>query len=303
MRRATPPLNPLRCFEALVRLGTVGRAAEELSVTHGAVSHQIRALEEALGVSLFHREKRKLRPTQAGQVYAREVREAFRILAESTQRLALPSIEGRLRIACAPTLAGKWLVQEIGGFRALYPDIEVALRPHNLEEEEIAGDSYDVAIVYGSGDWSRRWLRLLARFEMFPVCHPDLLGQAARPQTPAELRGRWLLHEDDGGNWKRWLAAAGVDAIEPERGLYLGGAQLTIEAAAAGNGISLGDDIVCARDFALGNLMRLFDIGVAAPGAYYLVANPARVNEPRQMLFVDWVQERMRRTLARSNRL
>lgn len=301
MRRPLPPLNALRAFEAVARLQSVKQAAEELHVTHGAVSHHIKSLEEALGVSLFHRDRRQLRLNQAGLVYSRQVREALRLLAESTLKLGLPSVEGRLHVACPPTLATKWLAHQLRDFRAAFPDIDLSVVPRNLDDEEVATADYDLAVVYGDGEWERKHVRLLANFDMTPVCHPRFFAASDQPRQVSELRGGWLLHEDGGGNWKRWLASAGADIRDLGHGTHLWGAHLTLEAAAAGFGVALGDRIVCAQDFARGNLVRLFDAEVPAPQAYYLVCAAHRVDEPRILLFCDWIQARIERTL-RSNR-
>lgn len=298
MRRALPPLNALRAFEAVARLQSVKLASEELHVTHGAVSHQLKTLEESLGMVLFHRDRRQLRLNQAGLVYSRQVREALRLLAESTMKLGLPSVEGRLQIICAPTLATKWLAHQLKAFRSAFPDIDLTVMPQNLDDEGIATSDYDVAVVYGHGEWERKHVKLLANFNMTPVCHPHFFSTYDQPHQVSELRGSWLLHEDDGGNWKRWLARVGADSHDLRRSTHLGGAHLTLEAAASGFGVALGDRIVCAQDFARGHLVRLFDAEVPAPNAYYLVCSPHRLNEPRILLFCDWIQARIERTLA-----
>lgn len=298
MRRPLPPLNALRAFEAVARLQSVKQAANELHVTHGAVSHQIKILEEALGVPLFHRDRRQLRLNQAGLVYSRQVREALRLLAESTLKLGLPSVEGRLYVICAPTLATKWLAYQLRAFRTAFPDIDLTVVPHNLDDEAVATGDYDVAVVYGNGEWERKQVRLLANFDMTPVCHPRFFEASDQPRHIGELRGNWLLHEDGGGNWKRWLAAVGADISDLGRGTHLWGAHLTLESAAAGFGVALGDRIVCAQDFARGNLVRLFDAEVPAPQAYYLVCDTHRVNEPRILLFCDWLMARLEHTIG-----
>ncbi|QJQ96059.1 MULTISPECIES: LysR substrate-binding domain-containing protein [Halomonadaceae] len=300
MRRPLPPLNALRAFEAVARLHSVTLAADELHVTHGAVSHQIKTLEAALGISLFHRDRRQLRLNQTGLVYSRQVREALRLLSESTLKLGLPSVEGRLHVSCPPTLATKWLAYQLRTFRAAFPDIDLTVVPRNLDDEEVATGDYDVAVVYGNGEWERRQVQLLANFDMTPVCHPRFFEASDQPHQVNELRGGWLLHEDAGGNWKRWLATVGASVNNLGRGTHLLGAHLTLESAAAGFGVALGDRIVCAQDFARGNLVRLFEAEVPAPQAYYLVCAPHRVDEPRILLFCDWIQARIEHTLGRN---
>ncbi len=296
MRRTLPPLYPLRAFEAVARLGSVARAADELNLTKGAVSHQIRSLEESLEQPLFERDKRTLKLTQAGSVYARQVRQALRMLAEGTMKLGLPSVEGRLHIACPPALANCWLAQSLRDFRRAFPDIELEIRPVNLNDEAIRAGDYDLAIVYGHGNWQGPLVRVLTQIQMYPVCHPTFIAGSGQPRELGQLSGRSLLHEDDGGNWKRWLAEVGAQVEEIEHGTYLWSAQLSLEAAAAGAGVALGDDIVCASYFEHGRLTRLFDTAFPAHGAYYLLCDPQRLDEPRILLFSDWLYEQMRKT-------
>lgn len=294
MRRSLPPLNPLRTFESLARLGSIGAAADELSVTHGAVSHQIRTLEDNLNIRLFHRDKRSLRLTQAGSLYAQQVRQALNQIAESTLKLSIPSGQGRLYIMCPPTLAACWLAKELRDFRRLFPEIDLDIRPRNLDSDEINTTNYDVAIVWGNGDWENRSVRLLTPIEMYPVCNPRFFTGGEQPRQASDINGSWLLHEDEGGNWKRWLAAAGARIDGFTHGTYLWGAHLAIEAACGGLGIAIGDDIVCANHFQQGRLVRLFDTQVPAAGAYYIVCETERAQEPRIALFIDWLEGRMR---------
>ena len=293
MRRSLPPLNPLRAFEALARLGSVASAADELNVTHGAISHQIRTLEEHLAMRLFLRDKRSLRLTPAGGVYARQVRQALRLIADSTLKLSMPAAEGRLYLRCPPAFASGWLAHELHDFRQVYPDIEIDLRPDNLDDTGIGEGDYDLAIVYGHGEWEQCSVRLLVHAQMYPVCHPRFFVSSDQPRQLNELQGRWLLHEDGGGHWKRWLAAVGINLAEIEQGTRFWDAQLTLQAASARCGVAIGDDVTCAAHLRHGRLVRLFDISVPAPSAYYLVCNPDRAEEPRILLFAQWIQERI----------
>lgn len=296
MARSLPPLNPLRTFEVLARLGSISAAADELSVTHGAVSHQIRTLEDSLGQRLFHRDRRSLRLTHAGALYAQQVRQAFNLLAESTQKLSMPSGQGRLYITCAPSLATGWLMRQLRDFRRQFPDIDLDVKPHNLDADSLKTQHYDVAIVWGNGDWENRSVRLLTEMPMYPVCNPRFFPLGELPRHPEEIDGRWLLHEDEGGNWKRWLAAVGAQIEGFNHGTHLWGAHLTLAAAAHGLGVAIGDDISCADHFQQGRLVRLFDATVPAVGAYYTICEHGREQEARISLFIDWLQTRMKRT-------
>ncbi|WP_052365331.1 LysR substrate-binding domain-containing protein [Halotalea alkalilenta] len=299
MRRALPPLNSLRAFDALARLGSVGAAATELCVTPGAISHQIRQLEERLGVALFERDRRALKLSQSGIVYARQVREAFQLLTESTLKLGLPSVEGRLKIACAPALANHWLTHQLHDLRKVFGEISLELTPLNLDRAQAVDDEYELAIVYGAGEWEGLEVQLLTHFEMFPVCSPGFFRGRSLPTRIDEVEGGWLLHEDQGGHWKRWLAAAGARLTHLERGYRLGSASMALEAATSGAGIALGDVFVCEDALSSGRLVRLFDTAVRAQYGYYLVGRAGSFDNPRARVFVDWLESRLARTRKR----
>ncbi len=289
LARRLPPLNPLRAFEAAARHGHVGRAALELSVTHGAVSHQVRALEAALGVDLFERRGRHIKLSQAGQFLLPSVRQALDLIADAAGRILLPRLEGRLVIHASPGILGRWLVRRIGRFIEAYPKIDLSLGLYR-GSQPAASDEADVVIEYGSGEWERKWVQLLRPIEFFPVCSPRLLNAAAPLRTAGDLREHRLLHDDDGQGWGRWLAAAGAGDVDSGRGIRFANANLSLDAAVHGYGVALGDQILAAEDLASGALVRPFEASVPAINGYFAVCNQDRLALPMVRAFLEWLQ-------------
>lgn len=288
MSRRLPPLNPLRAFEAAARHTHVGRAAKELNVTHSAVSHQVRALENALGIALFERRGRRLRLSEAGQHLLPSVQQALDLIADASSRILLPKLEGRLTVYAPPAFAAKWLVRRLGRFIEAYPQIELTIMPYRAGTRDDV-DKADLFIEYGSGHWERKWVRLIARVEFFPVCSPRLLNARLPLRAPDDLRYHTLLHDDDGTAWAGWLLACGVEGIDSSRGVRFANANLTLDAAIYGHGVALGDAVIAAEDLRQGALVRPFDFSAPAISHYYLVCDLDRVKVPMVQAFVEWL--------------
>lgn len=288
-----PPLNALRAFEAAGRNLHVSRAADELNVTHGAVSHQIRALEDRLGTRLFDRRQRRIALTEAGARLLPVVRDAFDRIIRATADLERPSMAGELRVACAPGFAAQWLVPILGDFLDRHPEIAVALSLIDPLSAAIE-PGVDLAITYGEAVYPGRRVTLLSETQFFPVCSPALLrGQASLRRAEA-IAPFALLHDDDGGAWARWLAAAGVDAARPGRDLRFPNAALALDAAKAGLGFALGDEVLTALDLQSGALLRPFRETIAAPYTYYLVSGLDAERSPLCDAFEGWLADRIR---------
>lgn len=287
MANRLPPLNPLRAFEAAARLGSVSQAAGELNVTHGAVSHQVRALETALDVKLFHRERNRLRLTAQGAALLPTLSTAFEAIALAAAGLAEPSTEGDLVVSCVPALLAFWLVPRIGAFTEQFPGVRLRLIPSN-DPAHIQDGAIDLCVRYGAGDWSDCWLHLLTRIQLFPVCSPSLLN--TRPlRAIGDLADHVLLHADDGREWQTWLTAA--DALELARGRhhFLTDAHLAIEAATHGTGVVLGDTMTTSRLLSRGELVVPFDLSVPAADAFFITCRPEMRAAPITRVFIDWL--------------
>src|SRR5438876_6612537 len=184
MRRRLPQLNALKAFEAAARHVSFTRAAEELCVTQGAVSHQVKALEDELGIKLFNRERQRLVITEAGREYLVVVRDALDRIALGTERLVQRQSSGLLTISTSPDFAAKWLVHRLGRFTKAHPDIELRISA-TMHHVDFAREEVDLAVRHGDGSWTGLHVERLCVEELFPVCSPKLLA-GRRLRRPAD---------------------------------------------------------------------------------------------------------------------
>lgn len=294
MTRRLPPLNSLRAFEAAARHLSFTRAADELHVTPAAISHQIKGLEEHLGVKLFRRLNRALLLTDAGQACLPGLSEAFERMTAAIERLRGQESVGPLTVSVGPSFAAKWLVPRLERFQELYPEIDVRISA-TLQMVDFAREDVDLAIRYGAGRWPDLQVELLLPTEAFPVCAPSLLEGAHPLRMPQDLRHHVLLHDDSAPNslgyptWAMWLRAAGVEGVDPTRGPRFSHASLALDAAAAGRGVVLTLSALSAADHAAGRLVRPFEISVPTSFAYYVVCPPAAAERPKVRAFRHWL--------------
>lgn len=273
IQRSRLPLKALRAFEAAARHRNLLRAADELAVTHGAVSHQIRNLERELKAQLFDRRHRPILLTQAGEQLLAAVHESFERLTRVASAIQNGEIEGEITLSCVPGLAANWLVPRLGRFLSLHANVAVHVVTEYWRHPKIA-DQSDLAIAYGSAEHPGRRVVRLAHAEFFPVCSPALARRKPPLKRPQDIAGHTLLHEYTDEAWSRWLAAAGQAGLKPARNVYFDGAHLSLEAARAGYGIAMGDLATVRDDLAERRLVRLFAQTVPAAFPYYLVAPP-----------------------------
>ena len=294
MRRRIPPLNSLRAFEAAARHLSFTRAADELSVTQAAVSHQVKALEERLGVPLFKRRNRSLLLTDEGQEYLPALRHAFELIDQATRRLERQIIsagaERILTVTTIDSIAAKWLVPRLGRFQDRHPEIEVRLTTTDRILDLTHGD-IDMGLRYGTGDYSGCESIWLMDEELFPVCAPSLLANGPPLDKPEDLSRHRLLHDDMQIDWKAWKTAAGSPDLEPAGRMSFTHSNLLIQAAIEGQGVALGRSVLVADDIAAGHLVQPFDLSLPAPHAYYIVYAEERADEPKIAAFRDWIIE------------
>lgn len=301
MSRKLPPLNALRAFEAAARLKSVSRAADELNVTQGAVSHQIKTLEDWAGVELLRRSGRGIALTDAGERYAVALGPALDQVDLATRRLlASDPRKGWLTVSTMPSFAAKWLVPRLSGFRARHPEIDVWLATWwNFTDDEtlnaFTDSDVDLAILYGDGAWRSVAAMRVMEEELFPVCSPAYLAQHPM-RTPADLARATLLHDEMRQDWRLWLKAAGAGGVDPERGPGFDDSALLIQAAMAGMGVALGRSALVAADLAAGLLVAPFDFRLKADLAYYLIGRPGTENLPKIKAFRDWLMSEAART-------
>jgi len=283
--RRLPPLNALKAFEAAARHESFTRAAQELCVTQGAVSQQVKALEAELGCRLFNREHRRLVITAAGRSYLAVVRDAFDRLALGTEALLQQHKSNVLSVSTSPNFATKWLVHRLGRFAERYPAIVLKLSA-SLQHVDFAREDFDVAIRHGDGHWPTLDVTRLCEEELFPVCSPAL---AAGLRTPHDLKNHTLLHCDERRDWEMWLAAAKVAGIDYERGPVFNQASMAIDAAVDGQGIALARSALAAWDLGVGRLVRPFAPSLKLPYAYWIVCPKPTASLPKITIFRNWL--------------
>src|SRR5438445_12562396 len=203
MPRQLPPLNALKAFEAAARSESFTRAAEELCVTQGAVSHQVKSLEATLGIKLFNRERQRLAITDAGREYLNVVRDALDRIAAGTERVLQRQSSGVLTVSTSPDFAAKWLVYRLGRFAEAQPgiDLRVSATMHHVD---FAREDVDLAVRHGDGNWPGHDVTQLSPEQLFAVCSPKLVVGRNRLAKPAHVLKVPLLHLDDRKAWSTW---------------------------------------------------------------------------------------------------
>ncbi len=295
MARRLPPLNALRAFEAAARHLSFTKAAEELNVTQAAISHQVKALEQHLGLKLFRRLNRALLLTEQGQVCLGTAREAFDRIAETAERLRSNDARGTLTVSLLPSFAAKWLVPRLGRFRQAHPDIDVRVAPDE-RLVDFARDDVDVGIRYGDGRYPGLHTVRLLEEEVFPVCSPALGTEGHPLRTPADLAHHTLLHDEGHDGWRTWLLAASLPEIEPTRGPIFTDSSNLVQAAVEGQGVALARGALAAADLAAERLTRPFALSLPAAYAYYIVCPKATADTPKVKAFTTWLLDEAQAT-------
>lgn len=284
--RRLAPLNALKAFEAAGRHLSFTAAADELCVTLSAVSHQIRLLEEHLGVSLFHRTRKGLVLSAEGQLILPDLREGFDKIGASLSKLDTRREEGVLTVSMLSTFAMRWFIPRLGRFQEKHPNIEVRIST-SVNWIDLEREGIDCAIRFGRGGWPG-----LASDRMFdevlqPVCAPSLLSELQKPEDLADAR---LLHAQlRREDWRLWLAAAGLDGIDANKGPVFETRAFVIQAALQGLGVACLDPSLVADEVAAGRLVRPFDLTIPIEGAYWFVCPDHLATSPRLTVFKDWL--------------
>jgi LysR family glycine cleavage system transcriptional activator len=289
MPRQLPPLNALRSFEAAARYESFTRAAEELHVTQGAVSQQVKALETQLGIKLFNRERQRLKITQAGRDYLDVIREALDHIGAGTERLLQRQGGNVLTVSTSLDFAAKWLVHRLASFTAAHPgiDLRVSATMHHVD---FAREDVDVAVRHSEGGWPGLEASRLCVEQIFAICSPKLLVGRNRLKQPADVLKFPLLRlEDQSKAWARWFALAGVAAPERLPGPVLNRASMLIDAAIDGQGIALARTTLAARDLISGQIVRPFDLSWRPAGTYWIVSPKAMTKVEKIRRFRDWL--------------
>ena len=303
-----PPLNALRAFEAAARHLSFKNAARELHVTPGAVSHQVKLLEDSLGVPLFRRLTRALDLTPEGHVLLPKVQEGLRSLAEAVERVRTRSEARTLTVLAPPNFAARWLVPRLARFTERYPDLDlhVASRPQMIDgredtESQPSPEASEVAPVvmvrYGDGRYPGGRVDEVFSAVYVPVCSPKLLRGEHPLRKPADLRHHTLLHDDtvseEGArpSWTAWLEAVGVKDVDDTRGTRFSDASLSLEAAREGMGVALAMKPLVRSEIEAGRLVTPFNISAPATFSYYLVTPDGASPGSAVGAFREWLLE------------
>lgn len=296
------PLQALRAFVEVGQRGSIKAAAEALHVTSGAVSQQIRLLEERVGMPLFTRERQGLRLTEAGAMVHPALLAAFAQIAGASQ--ALEDMGGRqtLTVSTVATFAAAWLVPRLGRFNQRHPHIEVRVEATSALVD-LRRDRVDVALRHGLGDYPGLQVTRLMAPVLVPVASPALMAGQPPIATPADCLRYPLLHDTDRADWPLWLAAHGAqdgsaDAARARRGSAFEDDFLLIRAAEAGQGLALVPQLYAQEEIAAGRLVQVLDLPWPARFAYYLVARPDAATRPAVKAFIAWICEEAQATVA-----
>jgi LysR family glycine cleavage system transcriptional activator len=288
MRQRLPPLNTLKAFEAAARHESFTRAAEELFVTQGAVSHQVKALEIELGLKLFNRERQRLVLTEAGREYLAVVRDVFDRLAVGTDRLLHRQNAGVLTVSTSPDFAAKWLVYRLGHFAEAHPEIDLRVSA-TLHHVDFAREEVDIAVRHGDGNWPGLDMVRLSSEQLFAVCSPKLLIGRGKLGKPADILKHPLIHMDNRDDWARWLQAARIDDSKAIHGPVLNRASMVIDAAINAQGIALARTTLAAFDLINGRLVRPFAETLRLSRTYWIICPKATAALPKIKTFRDWL--------------
>ena len=288
MSRRLPPLNAVKAFEAAARHLSFTRAAEELFVTQAAVSHQIKALEDFLGLKLFRRKNRSLLLTEEGQSYFLDIKDIFIQLGDSTERLLARSAIGSLTVSMSPSFAIQWLVPRLAKFSEKNPDIDVRIKAVDSEADSLT-DDVDVAIYYGQGNWAGLRADKLRNEMIIPVCSPLLLNGPKPLEKPSDLKNHTLLHDSSRHDWQAWFRQCGISEINVNSGPIFSHSSLVLQAAAHGQGIALGYSVLARPDIKAGRLVCPFSEVLVSKDAYYLVCQQNHSELGKVAAFREWM--------------
>ena len=259
-------------------------------MTPGAISQQIKLLEDRLGRPLFLRRTRRIELTEAGRVLLVPTQQAFRLLTDAVARVRGTDQTKILSVSLLPSFAALWFVPRLGHFRARYPDIDVRISA-TPKLADINRDEVDVVIRYGLGDYPGMHVEHLLADDLFPVCSPRLLEGPIPLRQPADLAHHTLLHDELRQEWELWTRAAGIEGLDTSRGPSFGLWDLAFQAAIAGQGVALGRSTLVAEYLRSGRLVRPFDVSSHSHFGYYFVCSPERVTEPKIAALRAWLKD------------
>jgi len=284
-----PSLQTLRAFEAAGRLKSYSRAADELGLTHGAVSHRIRELEQRLGVTLFKRTGNSMQLTEAGQKLDAQVRQGLSLLEQAFASPVQAKSRKHIVVSSVPSLASTWLFARLAEYRAEHPEVDFELRVSE-RVSDYKKEGIDLGVRLGAGGWAGMHAVKLFDEALTPVCTPEYRDRL-NLRAPADLE-RATLFRNPWTPWARWFRAAGLDRPEPERGPMFDDGPLLLRAALQGDGVALGRQWLAVDELRAGRLVAPFDIAVRDDFAYWIVWPTGRSLGTEADRFRAWLQAR-----------
>ncbi len=288
-----PPLNSLRAFEAAARHLSFQNAAEELSVTPGAISQQIKKLEDILQTPLFHRDSRAVTLTEAGRVLRPDLSRGFESLDDAVQQLKQSAEHQHITVSMTPSFAAKWLVPRLEKWTAQQPNVDVRISA-SLGLANFGPDGVDLGVRFGSGNYDGLTSALLLKESFVVVCSPIFIDGSTQIKTLEDLHDHTLIHVSGpqgtpGTDWQEWLKSAGVDGIDTSRGLVFDDTAVAILAAIGGQGVLLSRRALVEDDIAAGRLALPFDLDLPLEFAWRIVAPEGKLKRPEVNAFRDWL--------------
>jgi LysR family transcriptional regulator, glycine cleavage system transcriptional activator len=302
-----PGLRSLRAFNAAARHLSFTKAADEMGVTPAAISHQIKELEDQIGVALFTRTSRSMTLTREGEILSAAAAESLDTLSRAVKRIKRLENRKVLKVSASPSIAAKWLVPRLDRFLDQSPGAEVRVDV-STTALDFERDDVDIAIRFGQGRYPGLKSDLLFTDKIFPVCSPRIITKEKPLAQPKDLLRHTLIHleyEAQGvvwPNWKMWMLAAGITDFDDKRGMHFGQTSLTVQAAIDGHGVALGDSNLVADDISEGRLVKPFELSLRAPSqfAYHVVSPMDTTNNPLVEAFRQWALSEAKETTSKS---
>jgi len=301
MARSLPPLNQLRAFEAAARHLSFGKAGDELHVTHAAISHQIKALEQNLGQALFRRKTRAVELTDAAKALYDDTRKALDLMDEAVSRFEQDKDHAALKASFAPSFASHWLLKRLPTFHELHPDIRVEV-DITANVQDVADSGFDFAIRHGDGSWRGLEVYKLFDEELCAVAAPSF-AEAQKPHFTKILTGntKLLTASVRSDEWSDWLGAQGVKGDVSSHLIVFPTQALALDGAITGLGVALTDRRLAKDDIDAGRLVQVSDYVHQSGRGFYFVHPRKSVEDKRQKKFLTWLQAELQKQMAPPN--
>lgn len=283
-----PLMNALKTFVVAGKCLNFTKAADELLVSPSAVSHQIKILEEYLGVRLFSRNSRSMYLTDEGKRLYLSLDEPFKAIASAVKDLTSNKGQQNLHIALRPFFSVSWLAPRLKSFWVNNPDIQVDLI-HRNSMPDFTDDKVDAAILWGKGDWDGVHSQLLIPGDLTPICSPALVAELGYPESVDDLERFTLIHDTDYLPWQEWLDMARASRVSADQGLIFDDTNVRVQSILNGQGVMLGCPLLLHKELQEGTLVRLFDLTLS-DYAYHVVYPTYKEPDQKTQRFIDWLQ-------------